>query len=597
MISVIRSSIGGPVPFLGGIFNVPFLHFGVRGPSLRSFLTEPSWTSYPLAPGTRVGMWEILCPIGRGGSSHVYKAAPYGEDGPLVALKGLFRAGETDRVLRNLVNECRMAEIADPSLLVVRDAFLSGFRNSGCRNKKWSEGDRSEEKVHSYYDAFLVMELADTDLRSYLRMHGPLSARVVQKIFASVTDGLRVLHAHPGLPGSRVSQAHCDIKPENILRVGSAKKGIWKLADFGISVSLFPRSMPRSLGYTKAYLPPEASTDGKVGNFTPSTASDIWALGLTMHEALTGKLPSPIPGGKQVEISTALPLSFRVLIVACLEALPNRRPSAAFLHQQLAALSLSSRPVFCSLSSLGELSGFFLRYSGKASKRATSFCAGKDSPTREDIDTAALPETVPASFLQQTSPELSAGEAGFRVDVPRGVFLQDGRKREKAPVEQAEQKKSRPERPRTSRIRALSKKYLKYAKTVWSLTGFFYKGTFRLRTPVKDARCHTCRRPVGAFSRFTTGHCTGYPRERELASKRRKRNTVVFRGLIGRSNAVRFSTRCRLRSRKYHGENLATRYARPNDETPRPNCGRRQYQKKRSRRVNVSSKRRNATCA
>ncbi|CAI0558671.1 unnamed protein product, partial [Linum tenue] len=84
---------------------------------------------------------------------------------------------------------------------------------------------------------------------------------------------------------------HCDINPRNILAFpGSGEEGIRKLkvADFGLAVEtwkLIQGSHNKHRGTTR-YVPPEVVVDGRV-----TSAMDIWALGCTVLEMLTGEIP------------------------------------------------------------------------------------------------------------------------------------------------------------------------------------------------------------------------------------------------------------------------------------------------------------------
>lgn len=121
------------------------------------------------------------------------------------------------------------------------------------------------------------------------RMIGAMDEEQIWKILHDVASGLAYLHEQGII--------HQDIKPDNIL---VDPLGNYVITDFGISVqsrSTLRKSMNIASGSgTTAYMGPERfSTDP-----TPLKASDIWSLGATAYELLTGNAPfGEIGGGMQ----------------------------------------------------------------------------------------------------------------------------------------------------------------------------------------------------------------------------------------------------------------------------------------------------------
>ena len=95
-------------------------------------------------------------------------------------------------------------------------------------------------------------------------------------IGAQVASGLAALHA--------TGQLHGDVKPANLLRVGPD----WKLGDFGVTVAV-QGSYAVAPGATLDYPPPELSTESD--GFRVHRSSDVWALGITLWMAATGRHP------------------------------------------------------------------------------------------------------------------------------------------------------------------------------------------------------------------------------------------------------------------------------------------------------------------
>lgn len=130
---------------------------------------------------------------------------------------------------------------------------------------------------------YLVMErIPGVDLKQRIRRDGPLTPAQVAFLGFDLAEGLQYVHEHGFL--------HRDIKPANVLladrRIDSRIRG--KLADFGIASLIGAAEDTRWSSGTTAYLSPE-QVDGQ----EPTTASDVYALGLVLLEALTGEVAFP----------------------------------------------------------------------------------------------------------------------------------------------------------------------------------------------------------------------------------------------------------------------------------------------------------------
>ncbi len=129
---------------------------------------------------------------------------------------------------------------------------------------------------------------------------------------------------------------HCDVKPENVLLKDD---GSYTLIDFGISQkmknSLARATMGRDaditmFGFSRAYAPPEISNKS---NIKPSR--DIFSLGASLYELLTGDLPFDRDGGRALLMGVAAPNlpdgfspELNTIIQRCLEKEPELRPTA-----------------------------------------------------------------------------------------------------------------------------------------------------------------------------------------------------------------------------------------------------------------------------
>jgi len=147
----------------------------------------------------------------------------------------------------------------------------------------------------------------------------------IWKFIFDTASGLAYLHScNPPI-------IHQDIKPANIL---IDDKNNYCITDFGISV----KSGNDNENYlddensgTIIYMPPERFMDGYEAN----AKSDIWSLGATIYELITGDVPFGDKGGKKQsetdvipQIKKKIPKSIKSLVYSCLNANPEKRPSA-----------------------------------------------------------------------------------------------------------------------------------------------------------------------------------------------------------------------------------------------------------------------------
>lgn len=183
----------------------------------------------------------------------------------------------------------------------------------------------------------ICLEHMDGGSLQDLMKTGPQSSAVMQGISRQLFAGLAHLHS--------LRIIHRDVKPSNCL-INSA--GCVKLADFGLARTLGANSLAESFLGTYEFMSPERVAGGSY-----SFASDVWALGLTLHAVAIGEYPYRAVGGKKQrkpkrmgywalinaiqEQETPLPPSppfdfrFRYFIQAACEKMPLLRPSAAVL--------------------------------------------------------------------------------------------------------------------------------------------------------------------------------------------------------------------------------------------------------------------------
>ncbi|WP_329193206.1 MULTISPECIES: serine/threonine-protein kinase [unclassified Streptomyces] len=293
-----------------------------------------------LAPGYRVGSWEVTEPIAAGGWGTVYAGRAVGGDRPaqeVVALKFLPTSGLAPRQARNVVDTAR------------REVEL-GRRAGHPRLIRLLDSVVLSEPDHPLLDGalVLVMERAHRSLRDRLRA-GPVGEAEGARLITGICEGLAHLH--------RTGWVHGDLKPDNILLMAD---GSVRLSDFGLAAEL--TGTHGTHGYappmgTFDYLPPERwrAPLGEHGvQVRPS--ADIWALGIVIHEVFTGGTP-PFPGatpmarGAAVQeyadgraplrLDPAVPHFWRELAADCLA--PSHAARAAHTAQSLLA-RVTARP-------------------------------------------------------------------------------------------------------------------------------------------------------------------------------------------------------------------------------------------------------------
>jgi serine/threonine protein kinase len=258
----------------------------------------------------RVGMFEILNEIGRGGMGIVYRARDLRLQ-RLVALKRphaelLERPGFHVK----FIEEAQTAsKIMHPNITTVFEVF-------------------EDEEV-----PWMVMELIDgASLRSLLDGQAPLPIEITLKHAEGLIDALRVAHLYGVL--------HRDIKPNNILVGGDGRA---RLSDFGLARAR--AEIPPTEQFSQATT--ETKTDGHVvgtrGYMSPEQAlgksldcrTDIFSLGVVLYEMCTGhrafprsdsgefldallhREPLPIP-----QLNSEIPIEFEEIVR---KALAKRR--------------------------------------------------------------------------------------------------------------------------------------------------------------------------------------------------------------------------------------------------------------------------------
>ena len=262
-----------------------------------------------LSAGTRLGRYNIIEPLARGGMGEVYRAT----DTQLareVAIKVLPQhLGQDDVAKKRFERESKaVAALNHPNILSIYD--------SGA------EGDL----------AFAVTELLEGEtLRSRMR-HAPMPCNKALEIAVAVADGLAAAHSKGII--------HRDLKPENIFLTSDGRV---KILDFGLAHSESRKSdIELSEEVTASKLTSPGTVMGTVPYMSPEqvrgesvdSRSDLFALGSTLYEMITGH--RAFPGNNSAEISasilkdeppqlTGIPESAQRIVQRCLEKNPELR--------------------------------------------------------------------------------------------------------------------------------------------------------------------------------------------------------------------------------------------------------------------------------
>ncbi len=241
-------------------------------------------------PDDVVGRYRVVRPLGRGGMGAVFLAHDPVLDRH-VALK--FLPPRLDGELR-LLDEARAASALDhPCIGTVYEVA----QDAGGRSfiaMAWYEGGTLRERLRE----------------------GPLPVDEAVRIAVQVADALDTAH--------RAGIVHRDVKPANLVFDASGRV---KVVDFGIALAERGEGSSGSRGGTPAYMSPEELDGGPADG-----RSDLWALGLVLHEMLTGEHPFAAEDRKAVmdRIRGGRPASAR-------DARPELPPSLdAVLRQTLA---------------------------------------------------------------------------------------------------------------------------------------------------------------------------------------------------------------------------------------------------------------------
>ncbi len=234
-----------------------------------------------LRAGYRLDRYELLCPIATGGMATVWLARLRGKRGfeKLFAIKTIRTELVDDpRFQEMFLDEARIASgIQHPNVAQILDL-----------------GEQQDV-------LFIVMEWVDGDslakVRKLITKRGHrLPVGVVLRVIADASAGVHAAHEMRDDKGEPLEIVHRDVSLQNIL-VGSA--GSVKVIDFGIAKAHNRKQGETRTGVVKGkiqYMAPEQVQKGK----SVDRRTDVWALGVCLHELVSGKLP--YDGDDDVEV-------------------------------------------------------------------------------------------------------------------------------------------------------------------------------------------------------------------------------------------------------------------------------------------------------
>ncbi|MBO4591757.1 MAG: PASTA domain-containing protein [Eubacterium sp.] len=207
-----------------------------------------------LKPGTILDdRYEIIDVVGTGGMSTVYRA-------------------KDERLRRFVAIKVLKSDYSSDQ------NFVSKFRAEAQ-----SSAGLTHPNIVSVYDVceddgryFIVMELVEgITLKEYINLNGRLSMSQAIDFSIQIASGLEAAHEHHVI--------HRDIKPQNII---VSKSGNIKVTDFGIAKAATSTTMSTTGIGSVHYISPEQARGGYCDE-----RSDIYSLGITMYEMVTGRVP------------------------------------------------------------------------------------------------------------------------------------------------------------------------------------------------------------------------------------------------------------------------------------------------------------------
>jgi len=276
--------------------------------------------SHEWSTGTVIrGKYRILEKLGQGAMGAVYKAVHLHFD------------------------EIRAVKVMSGELTKDK-TFLKRFQHEAIMARKLNHPNAVRvEDIDETEDGqpFIVMEyIAGRSLRSLIESNGPLPLSRVAPIIKDIASALNAAHL--------LGIVHRDIKPDNIILIGTKDGDSAKVLDFGVAKMSAGLTGTKGGSLTESgavvgtplYMSPEQAKG--IPSEKLDGRSDLYSLGVVMYQMLTGELP--LKGETPVQIVLAhiseppipirharpdlqIPDRIAALVMKCLEKSPDRRPA------------------------------------------------------------------------------------------------------------------------------------------------------------------------------------------------------------------------------------------------------------------------------
>ncbi|NER97337.1 MAG: SUMF1/EgtB/PvdO family nonheme iron enzyme [Symploca sp. SIO1B1] len=339
---------------------------GVHLPSLMRDLL-------PIGSLLRGGTYRIDYALGRGGFGITYRATHQNLE-QFVAIKEFY---PQEHVVRNTITK----GLSIPT--TQQEAYHRGlqrFLREGRILAKLNHSNvvRVQDLFEEQGTAYLVMELVrGKTLKDELESQPErcLPIKRVEEVIEQLVAALEAIH--------QAGIYHLDLKPDNVLLNANGRV---VLVDFGAARQGLSGRSTRA--YTEAYAAPEVIAGGNIG-----PESDIFELGMMLHEMLTGKLPEPALRRLMKDTWEPADLGelWQCLVMAALQLRPEERPQTVREW-----------------------------WEGKSHSAAEDFTRTQEQATVE-FDTEAKITISLREAFHGVQKNLNSGEERFEVWIPPGV--------------------------------------------------------------------------------------------------------------------------------------------------------------------------------
>lgn len=244
--------------------------------------------------------YEIIDKVGSGGMADVYKARDH-KLNRFVAIKILKTEYNNDKTfVQKFRGEAQSAAgLSHPNIVNIYDVG-------------------EDEGMH-----YIIMELIEgITLKRFIERKGKLEIREAIGIGIQIAQGMEVAHANHII--------HRDIKPQNII---ISREGKVKVTDFGIAKATSSNTITSNAMGSVHYFSPEQARGGYCDE-----KSDIYSLGVTMYEMISGHVPFEGDNAVSVallhiqneakslrELDPSVPVSVDKIVQKCMQKKPERR--------------------------------------------------------------------------------------------------------------------------------------------------------------------------------------------------------------------------------------------------------------------------------